>query len=357
MRSNILTPEVVDGGCAVITLPFLRLLQLIGPEIALRHRGFRFCREIAGYWGRVRMLSGIKRNLPWWSKIGLKIVLARMPMAYQFWQKMGLFRHGNMDASNYALGIFESHMAKVGWDAPNVAGKTFLEMGPGDSVATAIITYAYGGKAILVDSGFYAKSEPQAYQALVEVLAARGLRVPSLADVANIEDLLEACNGQYITTGLGGWEEIPSESVDLIFSQAVLEHVRRKEFFATQRECFRVMKPDAVASHRVDLRDHLGGGLNNLRFSERVWESDFFTKSGFYTNRIQMNQMIRAFEDAGFRADIVDVRRWPELPIPRKKLDTAFADIPDEELTVSGFEVLLYPKKGVSRLAGQTAVA
>ena len=302
------------------------------------------------------MLSGIKSNLPWWTKIGLKIVLSRMPMAYQFWQEMGLFRHGKMDAPGYALEIFDSHIAKVGWGASDIAGKTILEIGPGDSVATAVIAYAYGGKAILVDSGSYAKSAPGAYRSLCEVLAGRGLRVPSLTGDDTIEDVLEACDGEYITTGLSGWGEIASDSVDLMFSQAVLEHVRRNEFLATQRECNRVMKPDAKASHRVDLRDHLGGGLNNLRFSERVWESNFFSSSGFYTNRIQMCAMIDAFESAGFRVDVVDVRRWPELPIPRRKLDDAFADIPDEELRVSGFDVVLYRNPDVTPSAEHTAL-
>jgi hypothetical protein len=30
--------------------------------------------------------------------------------------------------------------------------------------------------------------------------------------------------------------------------------------------------------------------LNNLRFSERIWESEFMAKSGFYTNRIPLGQ-------------------------------------------------------------------
>jgi SAM-dependent methyltransferase len=294
------------------------------------------------------VLSRIKSNLPWWTKIGLKMVLSRMPMAYQFWQDLGLFRHGKMDAPSYALEIFESHIAKIGWEKSDIAGKTILEIGPGDSVATAVIAYAYGGKAILVDSGSYAKSVPVAYQSLCEALAARGLRVPSLTEDATIEDVLEACHGEYITTGLSGWKGIPSDSVDLVFSQAVLEHVRRHEFLATQKECSRVMKPGARASHRIDLRDHLGGSLNNLRFSERVWESDFFSSSGFYTNRIQMTAMVKAFEDASLRVDVVDVRRWPKLPIPRRKLDAAFADIPDEELCVSGFDVVLYSEPDIS---------
>jgi hypothetical protein len=64
-------------------------------------------------------------------------------------------------------------------------------------------------------------------------------------------------------------------------------------------ECRRVLSDTGVASHSVDLKDHLEGGLNNLRFSEKLWESDFFVNSGFYTNRIQFYEMLNHFKEPG----------------------------------------------------------
>lgn len=52
--------------------------------------------------------------MPWWGKIGIKLVLARLPLAYDCWQRLGLFRHGYMDSAVYALGVFESHMDRAG---------------------------------------------------------------------------------------------------------------------------------------------------------------------------------------------------------------------------------------------------
>ena len=59
-----------------------------------------------------------------------------------------------------------------------------------------------------------------------------------------------------------------------------------------------------MISHQIDLRDHLGGGLNNLRFSDSLWESNFFVKSGFYTNRISFDKMISIFENISFKYEI-----------------------------------------------------
>jgi len=104
----------------------------------------------------------------------------------------------------------------------------------------------------------------------------------------------------------------------------VLEHVRKHEFLDTMRECFRVLTVEGVASHRVDLKDHLGGSLNNLRFSERIWESEFFVNSGFYTNRIRFPEMISLFKNAKLRVEIGDIRRWERLPVKRQSLSNRF---------------------------------
>jgi len=286
------------------------------------------------------MLSSIKSALPWWGKVGAKIVLSRMPMTYGFWQRMGLFRHGYMDAADYAAGVFNEHVMRAGLEG-GLNGKTILEVGPGDSIASAIIAYSLGARAILVDSGPYAREDMRPYQALCELLRSHGLNSPDLSDATTLKEALELTGGQYLTEGLESWRSLPSNSIDFVFSQAVLEHVRKYEFLATQEECFRVMKHGGVASHRVDLRDHLGGALNNLRFGERVWESAFFVRSGFYTNRIQMDEMLRMFEHVSFDVELTEIRRWPVLPTPRKKLNQAFATLSDDVLNVSGFDVLL----------------
>lgn len=106
-------------------------------------------------------------------------------------------------------------------------------------------------------------------------------------------------------------------------------------------ECFRVLTVDGVASHRVDLKDHLGGSLNNLRFSECIWESEFFVNSGFYTNRIRFPEMIALFKDAGLRVEIGDVRRWEHLPLKRQSFSNSFSYLSDKDLSVCGFDVLL----------------
>jgi SAM-dependent methyltransferase len=288
------------------------------------------------------MIRSLKASVPWWGKILAKIFLSRLPFGYGFWQGLGLFRHGHMDSILYAPRVFVSHARKAGL-AGDLSGRVVLEIGPGDSVATAIVAYAYGARALLVDAGRFAKTGLSGYRALCVALSKQRLAPPDLSGARTLVDVLSACGATYLTSGLESLQQIDTASVDHIFSQAVLEHVRRREFAATMRECRRILKPSGVCSHRVDLKDHLGGGLNSLRFSERVWESSLFSESGFYTNRIQYGDMLAMFNAAGFDIIATEVDRWDRLPISRLKLASEFREIPDEELRVSGFHVLLRP--------------
>ena len=61
----------------------------------------------------------------------------------------------------------------------------------------------------------------------------------------------------------------------------------------------RIIVNNGKMSHNADLKDHLGGALNNLgsalnnlRFSDCLWESEFMVKSGFYTNRLQHQDIL-----------------------------------------------------------------
>jgi len=282
---------------------------------------------------------GIKA-IPWWGKIGAKIVLSRLPFGYSVWQRLGLFRHGEMDTASYATEVFDFHTRRAGIRG-QLAGKTLVELGPGDSLATALIAAAHQARAVIVDTGPWARKDLANYYSLQRHLQSQGIPGPDIAQCKTIEDMLDACGAVYMTEGLKSLHSLPTDSVDLVYSHAVLEHVRKAEFAATMIECRRIIRPNGAFSNQVDLKDHLGGALNNLRFSERVWESDLFSKSGFYTNRIRFSQMLEMFQKAGFTIDALDKHTWDKLPTARNKLDESFQRLSDDELRVSGFSILL----------------
>jgi len=286
----------------------------------------------------------MKRFFPWWAKIAIKIMLSRIPLRYSFFARIGLFRHGQMDNSGYALKVFQGHYQRA--EFPNKSsGFVALELGPGDSFVSAIVANVYGAsKCYMVDAGNFAVDDINVYRRLMESLKSSGVDVGNVVDCTSIEELLEQIGGVYLTNGLQSLRSIPDDSVDFIWSQAVLEHIRLEEFDDTMSELQRILHPNGVASHRVDLKDHLGGALNNLRFSKKTWESDWMAKSGFYTNRIRYSDMIDRFQGAGFDVNVLQVDKWNRLPVPKKSISKEFLEYSDDELCVSGFDVLLHKK-------------
>ena len=282
-------------------------------------------------------------RLPWWMKIALKMALSHLPVGYRFWRSVGIFKLGHMQEPAYAYQTFVRHLGSVG---TSKFGSEFavLELGPGDSLFSALIAYAHGAKeTYLIDVGSFAHQDMRSYVDMADFLSGQGLEPPDMNGIASVDDLVQVCNARYGTGGLDSLREVPDQSVDFIWSQSVLQHIRKAQFADTMRELRRVIRPDGACSHSIDLRDCLGGALNNLRFSDNLWERDFIARSGFYTNRIRFAEMLSLFREAGFEPEVLTVHRWDSLPTARHKLSAQFRSLPDDDLCVSGAEVILHP--------------
>ncbi len=284
--------------------------------------------------------------VPWYVKIGAKIILSRLPLGYKFWRRLNLFVHGAMNKPDYAYNVFQQHFQRSNFARK---GEKFvsLELGPGDSLLSAIVATAHGSdKCYLVDAGAFATEAIAPYREMSDFLRFRNLPSPAIDTASDLAGVLKSCNAVYLTQGLSSLRKIPSGSVDFIWSQAVFEHIRRHEFLDTMTELRRILRPDGVCSNRVDLKDHLGGALNNLRFSTRLWESSWVAKSGFYTNRLRFSEVTKFFKQAGFDVEIVSVNRWDSVPTPRRMMSIEFQSLSEEDLLVQGFDVLLRPSDG-----------
>jgi SAM-dependent methyltransferase len=285
----------------------------------------------------------MKTSIPWYARIAIKMALAWLPIPYSVWKRIGIYVHGEMQDPDYVFRVFNHHLACSGLSGRSAL--TGLEMGPGDSVGSAVIAKAMGFSAFyLVDAGDHANRNVEIYKAISRICAQKGFVAPDVERATGFDDILTACGASYATNGLRSYQNIPTASVDLIFSQAVLEHVRRGEFAQIATEMRRILKPDGIASHQVDLSDHLGGGLNNMRIASRWWETEFMASSGFYTNRLRFSEMCNILEQAGFFVEVVSAERWRSAPIAIEKLALEFRHFGQEDLLVSSFHVLLRPR-------------
>lgn len=287
-------------------------------------------------------VSWIRAAAPWWLRIGAKIVLARVPAKHDLWRRLNVFAHGRMEHPEYALEVFQRHFANSGLQL----GSPFvgLELGPGDSLASALIAKVHGAAfTYLVDAGPFAILDIRTYQALALYLKSEGFDIRNFESIRDVGEMLGAFDASYHSQGLQSLRKLPAGSVDFIWSQAVLEHVRRDEVGAFAREMRRVLRDSGLCSHQIDLKDHIGGSLNNLRISSGWWEREWMATSGFYTNRLRKCEFVRIFEDAGFDTKIVSTHCWDECPIDRPLLAREFHNLPDDELRVKDFLIVLRP--------------
>jgi SAM-dependent methyltransferase len=286
--------------------------------------------------------------MKWAFKIVAKLLMARLPVPYAFWKSVGVFRRGRMDSADYSFKIFKLHLQRAYPEGPPPQ-LVVLELGPGDSVASAVVGCGYGVKrTYLVDVENIAIKDIDFYRSVASKMSGQGLNAPDLSGAASFEEVLHICNAEYWTNGNSSLRQIPTGSIDFVWSHSVLEHVRKNELETMLQELKRVLKPGALSSHNIDYQDHLDGALNNLRFSDQVWESALFSESGFYTNRIPAVTMHRMFKTAGFEIRQEGFGKWPALPTPRKNMHADYRSYRDADLMNRTSHVLLQagPKAG-----------
>jgi len=92
----------------------------------------------------------------------------------------------------------------------------------------------------------------------------------------------------------------------------------------------------------IDFKDHLGGGLNNMRFPSELWERKWFSvRSGFYTNRLRLSEMVKICDRVGFKVEVQSASRWDKPPIARSLLAPEFRSLSDDDLCVSGAHLIM----------------
>lgn len=165
-------------------------------------------------------------------------------------------------------------------------------------------------------------------------------------------DLVEECEPARVP--------LREQCADLVHSAGVLEHYGVEEVDKFAHECFRVLRPGGVASHVIDLRDHLWFAdrklpfLNHLRFKDSSYEM-LFGRGLTYHNRLLAPDYTRLFHNAGFRTVVLRRLVLPhgryvedeheamagEPGIDRKRLAPRFGEISDVDLRTAAIHIVL----------------
>lgn len=173
-------------------------MQRILSDLVRTHVRARSIGTVKG-WSKT-MANGLRKAVPWWMRIGIKIALARLPIPYGFWKRLRLFEHGDMNQPQSALDTFLEHAGMAGvldmkshLPQLRVDGDDFavLELGPGDSLFSAVVARSLGAsRSWLVDAGAYAAADIETYVGLFDLLRHKGFFLPFATNPIQLSDVL-----------------------------------------------------------------------------------------------------------------------------------------------------------------------
>jgi SAM-dependent methyltransferase len=129
-------------------------------------------------------------------------------------------------------------------------------------------------------------------------------RLLELRRPKSLGELLSKSNIEYFAPADGRATGLEPNSIDLVYSNSVLEHVPREVISGLMEESFRVLRPGGLAMHNVGCNDHYAffdksiSFVNYLQYEERDWR--LWNNSLQYQNRLRAPEFLELAMQAGF---------------------------------------------------------
>lgn len=318
----------------------------------------------------------------WRTKAIIQRVLEHVPSGEElhFWLQRsfgGLRRFGReLTAKVDDWHIMTGHLRNAGIAIP---GARMMEIGTGWYPTLPLCLYL-GGAARVVTIDLNRHMRPslarQCAERLVEhaALIAEACGVPESDVRLRHRDLVARLRGCDVETATGGVVEyhapgdasqtrLADRSIDVVFSNSVLEHVPPPVVDALFVEARRILADRGVMFHSVNCGDHYAyvdrtiSQLNYLRFSDEDWAK--WNNRFLYQNRMRAYEFIDRAQAAGFVVELntaatkTHERRLRELQ--QIQVHPQFAGIPPEQLCITSIDFIARQVADEAILAEPTA--
>ncbi len=275
------------------------------------------------------------------------------------------------DTARYCYSVWMRHLIMADQNGLCTMPKVVAELGPGDSIGVGLAALLCGAeKYFAFDIVEYASLERNVhiFAELVDLLR-RKEKIPSADEFPEAkpqlksydfphhilsdarlnyscsdsrvdrirESLLDTLSAQSIIRYVAPWHErhlVEKESVDMIFSQAVLEHVDDLTF--TYRTFHDWLKPDGFMSHQIDFRCHGTAEKWNghWAYSDLRWKM-IKGRRPYLLNLETHSKHISFLKHTGFRI-VGDVATKSPSELSRHEVAVRFRNMPEDDLTTSG---------------------
>jgi hypothetical protein len=282
---------------------------------------------------------------------------------------------GGTDRSRYCYTVWMRHLRNWGIVNKGVPRKV-AEIGPGDSLGTGLAALFSGCsevhaldvvkywdndrnlhifdelvelfrmKATLPDDTEYPLVRPQLndYSFPSDILSdehlAQSLAMPRLEAIRKDLSNINNPGNTYIRYNIPWYDPaiIQSESMDFIYSQAVLEHVEDLE--NTYKSMEKWLKPGGLMSHSIDFESHGTSKEWNghWTYSDLEWKIIRGGKT-FLINRQPLSTHRKLTTDQGFKI-LIEIPVQKDNHLKRDALAKKFASLSEEDINCSGAYML-----------------
>ena len=258
--------------------------------------------------------------------------------------------------------VHARHLRELNFELP---GRVMLEVGTGWlPVMPLCFALAGVGRCITVDLNRHLQ-----LRHVSAVLARLGTHLDAMAQacgqptaqlrqrwqaLAAIKDgaaLLQAAGIEYLAPGDATATGLGDASVDLVFSNSVLEHVPATVLAALMCETVRMLRHDGLALHNVNCGDHYAyfdrsiTAVDYLRFSEREWRR--WNNELLFQNRLRAIDFVHAAQAAGLHIVMDHHRPRADLLARMNEITVAepFRHLPNEELCCTSVDFAATPRQ------------
>jgi len=317
-------------------------------------------------------LRRIAKHLPAKPRLVLTGIITYVPGLFEFISK----GTGGTISARYCYSVWLKHLTMAYKNGLlSTPPDAIAELGPGDSLGiglAALITGANKYYAFDIVEHAINKRNIEIFDELVNLFKKRE-KIPDETEFPEIkphlesyefpnhiltdeylnkalkQDRIESIRNALLNLNLGSRDKnniqisyvvpwynqkvIKEKSIDMIYSQAVMEHVNDLAY--TYEVLYRWLKPGGFMSHQIDFRCH-GTAANwngHWAYSDFVWRL-IKGKRTYLLNRQPHSAHISLLEKFGFEV-VCDIKTKDSSGIERKSLASRFKNMSDDDLTTS----------------------
>jgi hypothetical protein len=298
----------------------------------------------------------------WKLKLIVQFILSRMPLGeklnYKFQQLNN--SHNAEETKKKIFGLLE--VIKNTEKYQSVQNASVVEIGTGWQPIYSLLIYLLGARIIysydhvrhvrfdlttmIIQCIEKSMDEISEITFVPKSILVKRLKV--IKDCSSLEELFSKSNIIYIAPGDASKTDLENDTIDIIFSYAVLEHISKEIIFDLILESKRILKESGFTIHIIGLHDHYADfdkkitKVNFLKFSEFWWA--FFNHNKIsYHNRLREKQFMKIFEQLGAKVISVENRIDPDdlIELKNMKIDKSFQGMSFEELAIHRSEIIM----------------